>query len=84
MRAKQMTKAQDEEGPFRLSHSEFDAIEARVRSGGVSEKELMEIEARPVRTDQERAILNACGRPTMSDQEYQRFKKRIEAEEGVP
>ena len=63
--------------------AEFDAIEARARSGSVSEEELRTIEAKPIRTAREKVLLNALGRPTMSDQEYQWLKKRVEAEEGV-
>lgn len=66
-----------------MTNAEFDAIEARARSGSVSEEELAAIEAKPVRTPEEKVLLNALGRPTMSDQEYQWHNRRIQAEEGV-
>lgn len=67
-----------------MTNSEFDEIEARARSGSVSERELAEIEAKPIRTESERVLLNALGRPIMSQQEYEWHNKRIEAEEGAP
>lgn len=65
-----------------MTNAEFNAIEARARAGNITEEELKSIEAKPVRTEEERVLLNALGRPIMSDQEYQWHRRRIEAEEG--
>jgi hypothetical protein len=67
-----------------MTDAEFNAIEARARAGNVSEEELKSIEAKPVRTEEERVLLNALGRSIMSDQEYRWHQRRIEAEEGRP